>query len=228
MCQRVCQFLENPPEWGVSVTNSWPSLSSVTDVWPQRCLWRAVVVLHVAPRLLLVCNYAQYLRWRAALVAPPLRFVFDLLACLSSVVHASSVGSMFMMACTSRRDHANVHDVMLVNWTWWSLLHMASTCLALRMSQHRSDGYLMRRSRVLKETLFALSVAASIGITYFGAAQKGYCAEMGGVEDKAAHMQAAQDLFGISELAFMVCTMGFDLTVLYDVPDNVAHAPWPM
>ncbi|XP_037555575.1 uncharacterized protein LOC119432482 [Dermacentor silvarum] len=129
---------------GVSVTNSWPSLSTVTDVWPLCCVWRAVVALHVAPRLLLVSNYAQYLRWRAALVAPPLRSAFALLACFCSAVHASSVGSLFMMACASRRDHPILHDTMFVNWTWWSVLHMAGTCLALRMSQHRSDGYLVR------------------------------------------------------------------------------------
>ncbi|KAH7970149.1 hypothetical protein HPB49_000179 [Dermacentor silvarum] len=201
---------------------------TVTDVWPLCCVWRAVVALHVAPRLLLVSNYAQYLRWRAALVAPPLRSAFALLACFCSAVHASSVGSLFMMACASRRDHPILHDTMFVNWTWWSVLHMAGTCLALRMSQHRSDGYLMRRSRVLKESLFALSVAANVGIAYFGAAHTGYCADMGGVEDMTVPLQGAQDLFAISELVFMVCAMGFDLTILYDVPDDVAHVAWPM
>ncbi|KAH8035851.1 hypothetical protein HPB51_010603 [Rhipicephalus microplus] len=130
---------------GTSVTSLWPSLGDVTDVWPQRSIWRTVIALHVAPRLLLVWNYAQYLSWRGVLVAPSRRDVYDFVACLSGAVHAASVGSLVMMVCASRRHYPVMHDALLINWTWWSLLHMAGTCLALRMSQHRSDGQQVRK-----------------------------------------------------------------------------------
>ncbi|KAL1466597.1 hypothetical protein MTO96_042622 [Rhipicephalus appendiculatus] len=130
---------------GTSVTNFWPSLGDVTDVWPQRSIWRTVIVLHVAPRLLLVWNYAQYLNWRGVLVAPSRRHVYDFVACLSGAVHAASVGSLVMTVCVSRRYYPVMHDALLINWTWWSLLHMACTCLALRLSQHRSDSQQVRK-----------------------------------------------------------------------------------
>ncbi|KAH7936192.1 hypothetical protein HPB52_019889 [Rhipicephalus sanguineus] len=223
---------------GTSVTNSWPSLGDVTDVWPQRSIWRTVIALHVAPRLLLVWNYAQYLNWRGVLVAPSRRHVYDFVACLCGAVHAASVGSLVMMACASRRHYPIMHDALLINWMWWSLLHMACTCLALRLSQHRSDGQQhpakgvrllqLHRSRALKETLLALSVAASIGIIYVGIARRKYCAAIGGVEDKTELVRESHDLFAISESVFMFCAMGFDLTILYDVPGHVAHLPWPL
>lgn len=213
---------------GTSVTNSWPSLGDVTDVWPQRSIWRTVIALHVAPRLLLVWNYAQYLNWRGVLVAPSRRHVYDFVACLCGAVHAASVGSLVMMACASRRHYPIMHDALLINWMWWSLLHMACTCLALRLSQHRSDGQQLHRSRALKETLLALSVAASIGIIYVGIARRKYCAAIGGVEDKTELVRESHDLFAISESVFMFCAMGFDLTILYDVPGTVAHLPWPL
>lgn len=213
---------------GTSVTNFWPSLSDVTDVWPQRCIWRAVIALHVVPRLLLTWNYAQYLNWRTRLVAPPRRFAFDLLTCLCGALHAASVGALVIMACTSSRDYPNAHDAMLINWTWWSLLHMACTCLAMRLSRHRSDSSSLHRSRILKETLLALSVAASIGITCVGVARKRVCAGVGGIDDNVANVRVANDLFAIGESVFMLCSLCFDMTILFDVPGNAAHVPGPL
>ncbi|KAL1466050.1 hypothetical protein MTO96_042973, partial [Rhipicephalus appendiculatus] len=238
---------------GASATNFWPSLGDVTDVWPQRSIWRTVIALHVAPRLLLVWNYAQYLNWRGVLVAPSRRHVYDFVAGLSGAVHAASVGSLVMTVCASRRYYPVMHDALLINWTWWSLLHMACTCLALRLSQHRSDSQQREPTLAavcraqeamfgiskfvfssytgpasLKEAILALSVAASVGIIYVGIARRRYCTGIDGVEEQTALARESHDLFAISESVFMFCAMGFDMTILYDVPGNAVQLPWPL
>ncbi|KAL1482254.1 hypothetical protein MTO96_033918 [Rhipicephalus appendiculatus] len=86
----------------------------------------------------------------------------------------------------------------------------------------------MHRSRALKEVLLALSVAASVGIIYVGIARRRYCTGIDGVEEQTALVRESPDLFALSESVFMFCAMGFDLTILYDVPGNVAQLPWPL
>lgn len=89
-----------------------------------------------------------------------------------------------------------------------SLLYMVGTCIAVNMCQHKNDTEIDKRSRRLKMSLLAMTLAASAGMLYFFYKHRIHCVEL------------AFSWFSICEYLICFCNMAFHLTLVYDIPNE--------
>lgn len=190
------------------VYNFCPSVSAITGISPQRYIWRIGVALHTGPRLLLASLYPRYFYRRAQQVEPHQRGLFLRLVRANYMLHLAEAFSLVGVTYVSNRENYPVHEKIFIVFMVSSLLYMVGTCIAVNMCQHKNDTEIDKRSRRLKMSLLAMTLAASAGMLYFFYKHRIHCVEL------------AFSWFSICEYLICFCNMAFHLTLVYDIPNE--------
>ncbi|XP_064481251.1 post-GPI attachment to proteins factor 2-like [Ornithodoros turicata] len=190
------------------VYNFCPSVSAITGISPQCYVWRMGVALHTGPRLLLASLYPRYHKTKAAHVSALRRPLFLQLTRACYGLHLVEALSLVGVTYISNRENYEVHEKIFIIFMVSSLLYMLGTCITVNMYENKTETTMEKKSKRLKMSLLALTLAASGGMLYFFYKHRIHCVEL------------AFSWFSICEYVICFCNMAFHYTLVYDIPNE--------
>ncbi|KAG5684612.1 hypothetical protein PVAND_013837 [Polypedilum vanderplanki] len=192
------------------VYNIIPSISSITGIRPQIYLWRAIIALHISPRLVIAFVHKNYLKHHVlSQVRDQTRHAKA--TKLATVVHYLNlieIASLGGVTYVSNKENYPIHEKIFITFMITSLTYMLVSLKLLKvLLPNGPRNEQERRSLRYKKSFFALSIASTIGLIVFFLKHRFLCHDL------------AFSWFAFCEYVVAISNMGFhSATTMIDFP----------